>query len=202
MSRKTVLLLPCLLAFPSGLLAQGVQKSDVSVMFGVRPGTSLVVSGLNARLSTSEGVTFQYGHGYQVLQTSAGNLWLELPMTFVLGRSTVISIGSISGGNEGYFLTPGIRYHLPAPGRVSAYGMVGGGYGSFGYYRVSGASGSSVTTTRTIHGAFDVGGGLEVRLTRRLGLRMEVRDFISGRGLGGAEGRNHVVVLGGMALHF
>ena len=49
---------------------------------------------------------------------------------------------------------------------------------------------------------FDFGGGADVRLSRPFSLRVEVRDFVGGKGLSGVDGRHHVIALGGIALHF
>ena len=49
-------------------------------------------------------------------------------------------------------------------------------------------------------GAF--GGGLDFRLTRLISLRAEVRDFVSRRGIGLTDGRNHLVFGFGMGFHW
>jgi hypothetical protein len=39
-------------------------------------------------------------------------------------------------------------------------------------------------------------------LTRLLSLRGEIRDFVTGSGLGGVNGRHHPIIGFGMAAHF
>ncbi len=58
-----------------------------------------------------------------------------------------------------------------------------------------------MTGRTTAHGVFGFGGGADVRLTRWFSLRMEVRDFVTGKGLGGAGGRHHVLPAIGVAFH-
>jgi len=100
--------------------------------------------------------------------------------------------------------TPGVRFKLPIQSRLSLYGVAGGGIGSFGKDEtdVNRRAGVFIGTSRTEHGVFDVGGGMDFRLTKLLSLRGEARDFITGRNLGGESGRNHPVYEFGLAFHF
>jgi hypothetical protein len=43
---------------------------------------------------------------------------------------------------------------------------------------------------------------MDFRLTRLLSVRGDIRDFVTGRGLGGLNGRNHTIFGFGMAVHF
>ena len=54
----------------------------------------------------------------------------------------------------------------------------------------------------TVRAAVEFGGGLDFRLTRLVSLRGEVRDFVSGRGLGGVAGRHHPIYGFGVGLHW
>ena len=80
----------------------------------------------------------------------------------------------------------------------------GGGPGTF--YKVdsavSGASQVSVTTSFVVRPVASIAGGIDMRLSRRLSLRAEARDFVSGANLGGVSGHNHPVFLAGLAFHF
>jgi len=53
----------------------------------------------------------------------------------------------------------------------------------------------------TWHGVFDFAGGVDIRLKRSFSLRAEFRDFVTGRGLSGADGRHHPIAGIGIALH-
>ena len=55
---------------------------------------------------------------------------------------------------------------------------------------------------QTTHGVFQFGGGVDLRLTERISIRGEVRDFVTGSGLSGSNGPHHLVPLMGLAMHF
>jgi hypothetical protein len=63
--------------------------------------------------------------------------------------------------------------------RFSPWGAIGGGYAL--YQEGSLLSNGQATTNRFLNrGVFQFGGGIDFRLIRFVGLRAEVRDFISG----------------------
>jgi hypothetical protein len=100
------------------------------------------------------------------------------------------------------FSTPGVRLQVPMGSRVAFYAVGGVGLGIFNYDQASVSSGVKVQTLTNYHGVVDFGGGADFRLTRLLSLRGEVRDFVTGKGLGGAPGRNQVLADFGVVFHF
>ena len=60
----------------------------------------------------------------------------------------------------------------------------------------------TASTGWTVSAAVDFGGGLDLRLTRLMSLRAEARDFVTGRGLGGVEGRHHPIFGFGLGFHW
>src|ERR1700722_9948699 len=186
--------------------AQGLQNMEAIWMVGGVHSSGSVVVGTNAVLSGSAGFVTQISWAYQVASTKAGNLWIETPMTY-----TWQGIGMISGSTvasidrDVWYATPGLRLKTPTFGRVSFYGLVGGGIGSFSKVNsvVSGANGTVLVNSEVhISPVFDFAGGIDLRLSRLLSLRGEGRDFFSGRNLGGVSGHNHPVFLVGLAFHF
>lgn len=91
---------------------------------------------------------------------------------------------------------------LPVAARLAVYGTTGAGVGSFSYPVVSGDSPLSVSSKPTGHGIFELGGGLDIRLTRGISVRGEMRDLVTGSGLSGSTGHHHLIPLFGIALHF
>lgn len=198
-----LLLLPLLAC--SAALAQRSQNSEFSFLAGVSGPTSQTVIGPSVVITGSAGGAVQLAYSYQALSCAAGYLYVEIPATFTFGvTGSVIGRGAVSSSdNNMTLLTPGVRFKLPIQSRLSVYGVAGGGIGSFGKDETSiSGSGIVIGTIRTEHGVFDVGGGLDFRLTRLLSLRGEGRDFITGKNLGGVSGRNHPVYEFGLAFHF
>ena len=82
---------------------------------------------------------------------------------------------------------------------MSPYIAAGGGYALYenSTTRLDGRPNEAPRTNST--GAFQFGGGVDVRLWRWLGLRFEARDFITGRPAYNVAvpGRQHNIVIGG-----
>jgi hypothetical protein len=76
------------------------------------------------------------------------------------------------------------------------------GVASFNVPQIAQQPFPQASSTSTTHGIFDFGGGVDMRLNRQISIRGEVRDYVTGEGLGGISGRNHRVVSGGLAFHF
>jgi opacity protein-like surface antigen len=165
--------LKMLLVAALGSCAAFAQNSDLAFLDGITGPTAHGNFGSN----------FEITYARELLGTRAGDLYLEFPLIY----------GSNAAGNLEILFTPGVRLKVPIQSRVSLYGVAGVGVASFG---------ATAAAVRTTSGAFEVGGGFDVRLTRLLSLRAEARDFATRRGLGGFIGRNHPIYSVGIGLHF
>ena len=220
------LMLPALLT--SAAFAQGVQNFDFDFLFGaahanaavegqlapgpgvvtapggsqIPPGTSIINVAGSPTVSASIGFTMQIGFGYQVTTTKAGNLYLELPSTFVFSDSSTISTTTVSTlDRHTWYFTPGVRFKVPTGTRFSFYGVLGGGFANFNERDVVINGQVTAADVPSFAPALDVGAGIDFRISRWFSLRAEGRDFISSPGYGGTTGRNHPVALFGFAFH-
>jgi hypothetical protein len=197
--RKGFSILMILLA---GLAAPGAlaQNSDLGLLLGFSiPGNSVGPVSIH----TSAGATGQVNYSYQLHGSPVGDLYVEFPVVIsATGNATVTSgfIGAAVGTTV--LFTPGVRYKLKIQSRLSLYGAAGGGIGAFGGNRLIVTQGHVEAGQGTASPVLDFGGGIDVRLTRLLSVRFEVRDFIGRTGLGGVAGHNHVIGQGGVAFHF
>lgn len=170
----------------------------------ILPGTS-IVQGPTAVLSGSSGLTAQFSFGYQVASTKVGNLWLETPFTYAWQGMGILSGTTIAGfSRDVTYITPGLRLKTRTFRRVSFYGAAGGGYAGFWKIDgvVSGPNGTVAANTSFHPSAvFDYAGGVDLRLSRLMSLRVEGRDFFSASNLGGVTGHNHPVFLIGIVFH-
>jgi hypothetical protein len=176
-------------------------KMDIYFMAGPSWYKSQGVPGVEVTINGSTGVATQTGYSYRVAGTPKVRLWVDFfPMTFSFpGEASANISGTILF--TGYTAAPGIHIETPVHGRLSVYGVAGGGYGDFQYAVVDRNGGPPVLKMiHTTHGVMDFGGGLDVRLTQHFSFRAECRDYVTGRGLSGAPGRNHVVPLAGIAM--
>lgn len=188
----------------TGLAAFGQppQNGDISVMWGPVRSTSQVVVGSTLTVTGRGDASFQIDYAHTLHSWSFGDLWFENPVVFGLNGEAKVEGGASAVSNDFSILTPGVRLHVPVGSRVSFYGAAGAGFGSFRIQEVIVSSGVQISSRRTSHGVFDFGGGMDFRLTRLLSLRGEVRDYVTGRELGGVRGRNHPIYVFGLAFHF
>lgn len=179
-------------------LAQGIRNSDVTFMLGAARTPAYVVAGASISVAQFTGFTEQFVYGYQFWQAAGGSVWLDIPITFGFPGTPTTSVPS-SSSNSSMTIAPGLRFMAPFSERLSGYAVAGGGIGRYNYSPVLESRLGFRTTT---HGLFDIGAGLDFRLTRRISIRGEIRDFVTGRGLSGIPGRNHIVIPFGVTLHY
>jgi opacity protein-like surface antigen len=201
---KTVLLLTMLAGCAGAQNNDRAQNSDLGLLLGISGPTSSVDLGTGARISGSVGAHGQINYAFQLRETSAGRLYLELPLLFG-GHATGTVAGAVTGESGGMvFFTPGVRFNVAPHSRVSFY--VAGGLGPVAFDESKTVVGNGLVSSDirwTIAGAIDFGGGLDFRLTRLMSLRAEARDFVvSGKHLGGQDGYNHPIFGFGVGFHF
>jgi hypothetical protein len=184
-----------------GAWAQRLQNMDISFLAGPASIIARPLAGSNVTLNGHTSLATSIVYGYQMKRISAASLWLELsPITALFGLGTASIPGSV---NDTFMTTTaGVRLVVPLQSRVSAYGVLGGGVGLFYYPSLLGGQNTYLLSNSTLHGVFLVGGGVAFRLNRYISIRAEARDFITGAGLSGSTGRNHVLPLFGVAFHF
>src|SRR5215831_13706234 len=191
------LLLPAL--FCGAIFAQ---NSDLGVLAGIGTPASATISDM--RISGSVRARLQINYAAQLRDTPAGRLYLELP--FLLGGNSLgrIEKGGVYGSSGSIiYFTPGVRWNFPLHSRLSLYGATGVGVAAFigNSTRIVGSqiaarSGSSASFAGAL------GAGFDVRLSRLISLRGEVRDFISRKGANGIDGRHDVIFGAGVGFHW
>jgi len=188
------------------ILGAGVacaQNSDLGLLLGISGPSSQVITGTPSRITGSIGASGQINFAMQLKEYPSGRLYLELPLLIGARESGTVA-GYVSGSVQaGIYFTPGVRYNLTLHPRVSLYGMGGAGVAAFDQNSTFVGKGVvSVTSGWTSSFAVAFGGGLDFRCTRLISLRGEVRDFVSRKGLGLTDGRNHPVFGFGMGFHW
>jgi hypothetical protein len=175
----------------------GFVVSDIHIPSQTIPGTQVTLSSASPQSNP-------YGVAFRLTRLSYGQLWIEFPWTSVSPtQSTSIPPYSVQRTTQA--MVPGLRYAIPLdhhswPAKkfplysgLSAYVSAGAGLGFFDYPVVVSAPQPQVFLNSTTHGVFDVAGGIELHLFHTEGLRFDVRDLVTGQGLSGVAGRNHLV---------
>src|SRR5437660_1875389 len=126
---RTPALLSLMLTCCGAAFAQRVQNHDIYFLFGFNTTSSRVIPGSDVVMNGKTSFASSVGYGYEVVQTRAGSLWLDLSFgTFVVNGFTKASIpGSFLNDIEAY--TVGGRYMIPVHPRISPYGLIGAGVG-------------------------------------------------------------------------
>ncbi len=196
---KTTLPLLVFLAGTAGLAE--AQNSDLGLLLGV---SVIRVSADGRSANTDIGGGAQINYAFQLKETVAGRLYVELPLTFTGEVRTTAASGRTSASvGATIFFIPGVRWSFHPAHRISLYAAAGGGLASFdGVVATSfGGSGTGrAQVGRSTTGAFGFGLGVDFRLTRLVSLRGEYRDAITRGSLDGAV--HHSLVMFGVGLHF
>jgi hypothetical protein len=171
-SRFAVLLVSLFLAS-----AGFAQSNDIAVSFGgtFSPGLTGLpfceaipvcpTTPVSRSLAPSFAMEGAYAH--RLANFRLASLHLELPVMFTTSRNT----GFLEPNFSTFFFTPSLRLKLLPSSGVSPFVSAGGGLARF--------NNGPTSDTR---GAFQVGGGLDIKTRLRwLGFRIETRDFITGR---------------------
>lgn len=182
-------------------LCASAQFMDLYLTSGPSFARTQVLGGTNITIYGSTGYTVALGDAFKVTRDSKVSLWVEAgPLLFTAPSAETATIpGSITLGSDLSLL--GVRLMAPPWSRISIFGAAGGGVGTYSNANLTSDNPPDLKSHNVTHGVFDVGGGLDFRLSRHFSLRLDVRDYVSGRHLGGVNGRNQVLPMLGLALH-
>jgi opacity protein-like surface antigen len=157
-------------------------------------------------LTSGSGAGFQANYGYRLTGGDRAALYLETHFLASPHRDVESSDTSATANYATLYFTPGIRVKFAPNARVSPYVAAGGGLAWYEQSREQ-IGGAPNSAPRNIYrGAFQFGGGVDVKVWNWMSIRAEVRDFYTGspaynvpdvRG-----GQHNVVAGGGFSLRF
>jgi hypothetical protein len=187
---------------PAGAWAQRVQNMDIFFLAGPSFAKTQTIGGSNVTVYGSTGYSMATGVGYQFSRESAVGLWIEfIPFVSANPAAQTATIpGSISPSL--LMIVPSLRVMVPVQSRISVYGAVGAGWGTFNNPTLTSDNPPKLTTNNVTDFVASFGGGVDVRLIPMLSLRFDTRDYVTGRNLSGVPGRNHILPMFGFAFHF
>jgi hypothetical protein len=139
--------------------------SDTQATFLV-PSTSIA-----STIKTDHHIFYEGTLGVRLLNAKAASLHVELPVAGIPSQTLKFTNLPSAGLSDfsTLFITPGLRLKLLPVAPISPWVSFGGGWAR---YSLSGTSNSK--------GAIQYGGGLDFKLAPLIGLRAEVRDFVTG----------------------
>ena len=181
------------------------QNQELTFSLGGIPGQtrSFQSSAGTAQISADRSFGINYGHRFLGARIAA--LYGEIEFVAIPNRSVTSATATVPQSYASLYLTPGLRLKFFSSSRFSPWAAIGGGYALY-QQSAKFSNGQNDTDKFLNRGVFDYGGGLDFRLFRFIGLRAEVRDFLSGNpGLNVAlnsSTQHNVVASGGVVLRF
>ena len=162
--------------FSLGVMEASAQgRFDVGLLLGSTKATDE-----GAVLQFDRGTTYQATFAWRVWRTSTADLSVEVP--FIASPAfTVVTPGtSLPLEYASLYLTPGVRVTFVPSAAVSFFGAVGGGYARYSESKLKADRSANPNQRDTNAGAFQFGGGIDVRGFGWLGFRGELRDVYTG----------------------
>lgn len=183
---------------PCALLAQ---NNEVTLYSGwmrhssvVRPGSTKIEHRSAGMLSIAS----------RCAEGSIGRLSLELPVLWADGRYQSSTRALLGRKATTTFLTPGLRLGRNLSVRTTVYAAAGLGIVTTNERIDIQRPGFTATATGTgyrVGLAGNIGGGIDLRLIRRLSIRFEIRDFLTKRN-STLFRRHNITPLVGITWHF
>jgi hypothetical protein len=195
-----IFLLACLPICASAQWIQRIQNTDE--FFGAGPAfvKTQLIGGTDVTLYGSVGNGTVFDIGYHVMRKNNLGLWVEYVWLSANPHQQTATIpGSISLG--GTMAVPGVRLMVPLQSRISIFAAAGGSLGFFSFPSVTADNPPKLVSKGVLHGVFDAGAGVNFRLSRFFSIRVDVRDYVTGRDLDGVAGRNHFLPVLGLVFH-
>jgi len=181
------------------------QNQELTFSLGGIPGQTRNFQGSAGTAQISADRSFGINYGHRFLDAKIAALYGEIEFVAIPNRSATSATAIVPQSYASLYLAPGLRLKFFPSSRLSPWGAVGGGYA---LYEQSAklSNGQNETDKFLNRGVFDYGGGLDFRLFRFIGLRAEVRDFLSGNPDLNAKlnssTQHNIVASGGVILRF
>lgn len=194
-------------------VGQEIKKNEVGLLVGAQfaPNQTISASAVPDRnIDIGSGIAFQATYARHLVGNGTTALYLEVPLVASPRQELQSGTGSLPDHYASLYITPGLRVKFRADAGVSPWLSIGGGYARFseGESLLNGAPNPGVTGTNK--GAIQFGGGVDFRTPVKIffpiGLRLEFRDFFSGKPnylLNTGDGFQHnLVTSGGFTVNF
>src|SRR6266852_1152382 len=155
------------------------QKRELTLSLGGIPGQTRSFQSTAGSVQISADRSFGINYGHRFVSAEIAALYGEIQFVAIPNRSVTAASAVVPQNYASLYLTPGLRLKFFPGSRLSPWVAIGGGYAL--YEQSERLSNGQNTSNKFLNrGVFDYGGGLDYKLFRFIGLRGEVRDFLSG----------------------
>jgi opacity protein-like surface antigen len=203
---KRFLILMAIVCLAAG--AAVAQSADVSLVAGgsfVSDTQSTFITGISAasKLKTDNHLFIEGTLGLKLINAGAASLSFEVPVAGIPSTAITLSTSPSTVVNHlsTVFVTPSLRLKILPASPIAPWVSFGGGWARY-----------SLDSGNTNKGAVQYGGGIDFKLLPVVGLRAEVRDYVTGEpnfglvsvlnGNNGGFHHHNVLVGGGVVLRF
>ena len=193
-------------AYAGAQSTEHLPSQELTFSLGGIPGqTRTLAASPAATAGIAADRTLAVNYGHHLAGTKIVALYGEVEFVAIPNRGVTSATTVVAQNYASLYVTPGARLKLFPRSRISPWGAIGGGYAL--YQESAQLSNGQNTTNKFLNrGVFDYGGGVDYRLFWRIGLRGEVRDFLSGNpNLNAAptsSTQHSVVASGGLIVSF
>ena len=168
-----------------GFVVSGLLLASQPAWADDRIDVGLLLGGTRA---TDEGTALQFGRALTYQATLACHVWsrkgmslaIEIPFLASPAFEVTTPGGSLPKEYASLYLTPGVRITLPVHSAVSVFGAIGAGYARYSESKLRANGNPNPSQQDTNTGAFQFGGGVDIRGFGWLGFRGEIRDVVTG----------------------
>jgi hypothetical protein len=183
-----------------------LQSQELTLSLGGISGQTRSLRGSaagTAQIAADRTLGINYGH--HLVGTRIAAVYGEIEFVAIPNRGVTSATALVAQNYASLYVTPGVRLELLPRSRLSPWAAIGGGYAL--YQESAQLSNGENTTNKFLNReAFAYGGGVDYRLFRLIGLRGEVRDFLSGNPslnvVPTSSTQHNVVASGGILLRF
>jgi opacity protein-like surface antigen len=139
------------------------------------------VASFGSDLLFGNGISFEVGYGWRFRENETYSLTAELPVLFDVHEKLRFIQNVTPESYQSYLVAPSLRANLEPRTYLSPWGSVGLGFGHFSSSsQLEFEGGPNPGKTGSTGVVIQFGAGLDVRVTHKLGLRTEIRDYWSG----------------------
>jgi len=165
-------------------LAAQDEKNDLGASIGRSFISTQAIQGatfFDPYIRYGKGLTIEGSYARRLLVTPVFAVAAELPILYNPDEDLHAGgPGLVPHDDKALFITPSVRVNLFPTTAVSLWGSVGGGFGHISESNTLLYNGTPNTGKSTTSGVLQYGVGLDVKLTKRVVLRAEGRDFWAG----------------------
>ena len=128
-----------------------------------------------------KGLSFEVGYGWRWRENPVYSITAEVPMLFNPDEKLNYFVNVTPQSYKAFFVTPSVRVSFMPRTHLSPWGSLGVGLGHFSSSsNLEFGGGPNPGKTGSTAVVLQFGGGLDVRITPSIGLRVAVREYWSG----------------------